>query len=301
MLKALVKELVMLENIKLTIFLDGRFNFLSFPESINCIYISASESFAKMLPLLIEQHDAVWPVAPESDSVLYDLSVLVEEKAVQLLNSSSTAVAICADKLLTAGRLKSEGIEGVNTVLLSKFSQQFLPPWVVKPKAAEGCEGTVFVANQTALNQLRRLLAVPADYIIQPYIDGQLLSLSCLFKGGKAWLLCCNRQNVSIHNNKFSLQSCEVNISEENNQIYQNLINQIASVISGLWGYVGIDIIHPQFSEPLVLEINPRLTTSYVGINQALGVNVAEQVVAMVSDDPVINKTLNQSFKVSIV
>jgi predicted ATP-grasp superfamily ATP-dependent carboligase len=36
-------------------------------------------------------------------------------------------------------------------------------------------------------------------------------------------------------------------------------------VIPGLAGYVGIDLLLPDGGDPLIVEINPRLTTSYVG------------------------------------
>jgi predicted ATP-grasp superfamily ATP-dependent carboligase len=41
-----------------------------------------------------------------------------------------------------------------------------------------------------------------------------------------------------------------------------------------LWGYAGIDLILTA-GGPVILEINPRLTTSYVGLRQATGENPA--------------------------
>jgi predicted ATP-grasp superfamily ATP-dependent carboligase len=47
-----------------------------------------------------------------------------------------------------------------------------------------------------------------------------------------------------------------------------------------LFGYVGVDLIATD-SCPVVLEINPRLTTSYVALKDALGANPAAQVLAL--------------------
>ena len=44
-------------------------------------------------------------------------------------------------------------------------------------------------------------------------------------------------------------------------------------------GYVGVDLVlgrEPDGSEDVVIEINPRLTTSYVGLRAAARTNLAE-------------------------
>ena len=48
----------------------------------------------------------------------------------------------------------------------------------------------------------------------------------------------------------------------------------------GLWGYAGVDLIVSD-QGPVVLEVNPRLTTSYAGLSQALNMNVAEKILAL--------------------
>ena len=55
---------------------------------------------------------------------------------------------------------------------------------------------------------------------------------------------------------------------------------QYPAAIPSLRGYVGIDFIQTE-EGPMVLEINPRLTTSYCGLRSALGVNVADLVLQL--------------------
>jgi hypothetical protein len=47
----------------------------------------------------------------------------------------------------------------------------------------------------------------------------------------------------------------------------QDLVRKTAATLPGLRGYVGFDVMLPRNhpDQPLVVEINPRLTTSYVG------------------------------------
>jgi len=55
---------------------------------------------------------------------------------------------------------------------------------------------------------------------------------------------------------------------------------------SGLKGYVGVDMILTD-EEPVIIEINPRLTVSYVGLRKAMNFNPAEIII-----DAVIGRKL---------
>lgn len=293
MLMALVNKLVTLSDIQLTLLLDKRCKDIELPDNIKIVWVSSNQHLYDTLPTLIEKSDWVWVIAPEMDFHLYNISKLVEEKGKYLLNSSAKAVAICSDKLLTIQVLNKQKIETVAAIQLDKFSQNWIAPWVIKPKDGAGCLNCFFVANENEFSQRWQQIESKSDYLIQPFMKGKAFSLSCLFKDGDAWLLCCNLQHISIKQGQFKLNACEVNISIANKKPYQQLIKKVAKAIPGLWGYVGIDILQPEFAPPMVLEINPRLTTSYIGIADTLGINVAKVVIDMVSDDPVLTNTRN--------
>lgn len=294
MLKALIDELALLSTIQVTVLLDWRFNQLELAENMTAVFISKGQSVYDFLPALIKDSDYVWPIAPEMDCILQKITQQIEEGNKKLLNSSLMAVSICSDKLLTYQILKDQGITVVDSVDLDTFLPAFSGCWVIKPKEGAGCLNSYYISNKYELAKITKQIQQKSDYIVQPFIEGESLSLSCLFKNGKAWLLCCNRQQVSIKQSKFELEACEVNIATNKTELYQQMIGQVASAIPALWGYVGIDIIQPASDYPLILEINPRLTTSYVGIGKALGVNVAKVVLDMVDSDPSFKKTLNE-------
>jgi len=301
MLKALLSDLVSLPHIQLTLLLDCRNSKLEIPEKIKIVWVSNEQNVYQLLPELIEASDLVWPIAPEIDLELYKVSVLVESKAKRLLNSSSQAVASCSDKFLTAQMLKKNGLAVVETHQLASFSLIMDGgAWVIKPKDGVGCLNSYFITSQNEFDRINVQIEDKAHYIIQPYIAGEALSLSCLFKNGKAWLICCNRQQVAIKQKKFELEACEVNISTNKRQLYQQLIEKIAQSILGLWGYVGIDIIQPEFDMPLILEINPRLTTSFAGINKATGLNIGKEVINLVDNKPTIQQTHNKQITIQL-
>jgi len=57
----------------------------------------------------------------------------------------------------------------------------------------------------------------------------------------------------------------------------QGLADLLMNLIPGLRGFVGVDYIET-VAGPVVLEINPRLTTSYVAMSDSLGINTAQLI-----------------------
>jgi len=48
----------------------------------------------------------------------------------------------------------------------------------------------------------------------------------------------------------------------------------------GLWGLCGVDFVETG-AGPVVIEVNPRLTTSYAGLHRAIGINPAHLVLEL--------------------
>jgi predicted ATP-grasp superfamily ATP-dependent carboligase len=55
----------------------------------------------------------------------------------------------------------------------------------------------------------------------------------------------------------------------------------VAAAIPGLSGFVGVDMIVDR-QGPVILEVNPRLTSCYPGLSRSLGANVAEMLLGSV-------------------
>ena len=158
---------------------------------------------------------------------------------------------------------------------------------------------TEIVETQAEFLDVLQTLEQRDRWIIQPLQMGKAVSLSCFCKDGRGWVICCNQQNIEIENRQFVLKGCLVNIPSPFWDDYQLIVSKIAAALPGLWGYIGVDIIETVHG-PRILEINPRLTTSYVGIKQATGISVAEQVITMLHSDPELLPDRNQTFQVTV-
>jgi tyramine---L-glutamate ligase len=112
-------------------------------------------------------------------------------------------------------------------------------------------------------------------------------SLCLLCRGGDARLLSCNLQRIAVANDEFHLLGCIVNGMTDGQMRYARMARAIAAAVPDLWGLVGVDFIASE-QGPLLLEINPRLTTSYAGLKSSLGENPAALVLELIEERALI-------------
>jgi predicted ATP-grasp superfamily ATP-dependent carboligase len=220
----------------------------------------------------LEQAEAAWVIAPETGGALERLTRRVEESGRPLLGCGSAAVALTASKRATAEALVAAGLAVVPTFA----AVDEIPPlpglWVVKPDDGAGAEDTVRCWDaDAAAERMRRGL------VAQPWIEGDNLSLSLLCARGDARLLTINRQQIAIEDERLLLRAITVNALRDADGMYARLARRIAAAIPTLFGWVGVDLILTD-DGPMILEINPRVTTSYCGLRAARGVNPAALV-----------------------
>ena len=226
--------------------------------------------------------DALWPIAPETKGALERLCNMAEKKGIILLAGNPSAIHAAAGKRTTAEILSRGGVTVVPTYEVGKAIPPSSTGWVIKPDDGVGAEDTHHFRD---LENMRRWLTSHPGYIVQPYVDGDVASLSILCRNGLASLLSCNRQRVAISGGEIRILALEVGGMEEHRGAFSRLSDAIASLLPGLWGYNGIDVVCSR-EGIVVLEINPRLTTSYVGLGESLDRNPAKLVLDLLEDGP---------------
>jgi len=299
MLQALLNELKCLPELELILPLDRRCAAIDYPADCEIVWVESTACMSTLLTDLVKRCDAVWPIAPETGGTLAEIAKIAEQVGKTLLLSDVQTIAICSDKLSTCRVLLDAGIAAVETLALTDMSTRMpFSRCVLKPRDGVGCEGSYVVDDIQGYAAALKRVGKVEQYVVQPYLDGDAVSLSCLFRRGAAWLLSCNQQQIRLENGAFTLDGCLVNAENSYLAFYRDLIGAVAKAMPGLWGYVGIDVIEMPDRGPIILEINPRLTTSYVGVKPATGINVAEQVLTLLDGEPKFNARQNQSFLV---
>jgi len=226
--------------------------------------------------------DAFWPIAPETDGAMERFCHMAKERDVVLLASTPEAIRIMTSKRATAALLSEGGVTVVPCYSAGGDLPSAQEGWVVKPDDGAGAEDTRYLQDP---GEARGWLGNHPGHIAQPYMEGEVASLSLLCRAGEASLLACNRQRITITHGDIRVQAIEVGGMEERREEFSALGDSIAALLPGLWGYNEVDVICG--TEGLtVLEINPRLTTSYVGLSESLGVNPAALVLDLLGEKP---------------
>jgi predicted ATP-grasp superfamily ATP-dependent carboligase len=73
----------------------------------------------------------------------------------------------------------------------------------------------------------------------------------------------------------------------------QKLALRAIAPVDGISGYVGVDLVlgdPPDGSGDVAIEINPRLTTSYVGLRALAEFNLAETLLALALHRPLADR-----------
>jgi predicted ATP-grasp superfamily ATP-dependent carboligase len=242
------------------------------------VWVGAGADFAALWQAQLCACDALWPIAPETGGILENLCLEAEQAGKLLLSSPAAAVRLAADKLACLRRLEAYGLPVVPSV---SWQAGEAPPqvlagslrYVIKPRDGVGCAGICISDDPAGFEPGE----AAQEWIMQPLIEGEALSLSLLCAQGEARLLSVNRQWIAQTETGFFLQGCEVNALADTGGVWSALGAAIAHAAPELWGYVGVDLLLST-EGPRILEINPRLTTSYAGLHAALAANPAAWV-----------------------
>lgn len=246
-------------------------------EVTKCEVVQPNDNVWKIWETQIKRADAVWLIAPETDGLLHYLTQMAVRHGKQILGCGLVSIKVTSEKLTTCLALQKAGISTIPTHTFDSW-QKSNQAWLAKPNDGAGCGDTVCFDNSDELQDWLLQKDRQHSHVIQAYQEGTHASISCVMHQGKAAVLSCNTQLISIENKVLMFKGCVINGMKAHWQQFQIVAQKIAQAMPDLAGYVGIDVIVKE-NEVCVVEINPRLTTSYAGLHQATGVNLAELII----------------------
>jgi len=210
--------------------------------------------------------DAGLVIAP--DHLLFGFTRILEEQT-RNLGCSSLVAAVCADKVRTGQILARHGVAVPETGGAGLR--------VVKPVHGCGARGV-------------RITEEPPgeDEFAQRYIEGEHLSASlvgsmnvgeaCLYYSGRPPLvLALNRQLVELEGGAFRYLGGETPVEHPRGEELLAAARKAVTVL-GCQGYAGVDMVAGD--RVYVVDVNPRITTSIVGITAVMEEEIAEILVA---------------------
>lgn len=273
MLNALVADLAAIGGHDIVTTADYRWP-LALPRRVDVVTI---RPHAAPLPdHLVSSADAVWLIAPETDGCLEKLTARIEATGRMLLGSASVAIRRAADKERLPRRLARCGVAHPRTRLLRRgvdpreIARLLGYPVVVKPDRGAGCCGVSLVRNARELATKLAQGFGPAKGrpLLQQYVRGVPASVSLLCDGRRAVALAINAQAIRA-GAAFSYAGGCTPLDHPLAERAIAAAIRTCEQFPGLRGYVGVDLVLTE-ADAIVIEINPRVTTAYLGVRSAI-------------------------------
>jgi len=229
---------------------------------------------------LCTESDAVLVIAPEFNALLADRQTWAARRGTHCLGSSPGAIELAADKLRLAAHLKQHGLPTIEAEELPGSAAAWSWPagddaasasWVVKPRFGAGSLHTYRVESRDDFEAVRRAYAeLGASWpaIRQPYVKGEAASVGVLVGRDPFHIdvFPPGTQRLS-DDGRFQYLGGQISGAARLSPEHEDIVRRACESIPGLAGYAGLDILFPA-DDPerlVIVEINPRLTTSYLG------------------------------------
>lgn len=275
MVSALAGDFARLDGIGVTCLRDGR---VERQRSLGCrwIEVNSAEAHRREFDRCAAAADWSVVIAPEIDGILLDRCRRVNEVGGRLLGPSVDLIALASDKQRTAERLQTAGVSvprGRPFASGDAWPRDFAYPAVWKPRDGAGSVGILLVEDwrspaRSPAGRAGRLEAfcrgIPAS-----------VALVCGPAGCTALPAC--RQHIS-DDGRLRYLGGSVPLPSPYAERAVRLAERAVAALEKPLGYLGVDLVLGESadgSEDLVIEINARLTTSYLGLRALCRQNLA--------------------------
>lgn len=253
-------------------------------ENLEVIQVDSAAACAATYSSLLEQVDASLIVAPECHQRLYRLAMQAAQVNAAALNAEPQAIALCSDKLALWSLFQRHHIPSIPTVLLADPCVLKTFPEaenvVVKPRDGAGSWNVHWIRREELPKMLActgaESQAVP-EMIVQPAMAGDACSVGCFFDDQTQQLTCLPVASQRLSSDgRLKYQGGTIQAHSGHEARVEEMVRRCVDAVPGLRGYFGIDFIcPPSGGEPVIVEINPRVTSSYLGYRAATRMNLS--------------------------
>lgn len=285
MLKSLIEDFIT-EGHSVTTILDSRFPIQNyFPIEIDkVIHISQLDELEHIINQLSSSIDAAYIIAPENNKILQTILKMIKKSGIVSLNCSISGINKVYNKSNLSKLLKKYNIKTPKSIkfkisdklaiVKKNIKQNFCYPIIIKPSKGINCEGMSLIQNEQELKKAILKIKTQTtnkDVIAQEFIKGTNSSINVLASDNKAIAISLNKQRIDFGNpNNKSEYVGGIIPFESPFEVAKTIVESI----KGLIGFIGIDIILTD-DDIVIVDINPRITTSYVGLKKVIKINMA--------------------------
>jgi predicted ATP-grasp superfamily ATP-dependent carboligase len=227
-------------------------------------------------------------IAPETDNVLFDQSRRVEKAGRRLLSPCSAIVEIATNKETTAERLSAWGVPVPAGQIVRPGEA---PPigfgrCVLKPIDGCGSQDVRYFEIREAVRAACAALDRPMR--LETYVPGLAASVAVLCGPNEQRALPACQQRLT-KDGRFTYLGGRTPLAADLDARARKLAQAAVGTLPNPVGYIGVDLVLGEAadgSEDYVIEINPRLTTSYVGLRASCHENLAAAMLTIAAGRP---------------
>ena len=281
MVTAVANGLARLENVHPIVMLDRRldqFARVGFHQGCQLTWVDSSRTEQQTFDRLAAAADWTILVAPEWDDILLNRAKRCLDLGGRLLGPGPELIELAADKVALADYFDQQDLPVPVGCLLERCDSlptNFHYPAILKPRFGAGSAGLQWIED-------------PADkvvwdsrfsqYRLEEYCPGKPVSVALLMGPASSHVLPACRQHLS-DDRAFHYQGGSVPLADSLAKRAEALAWRAADILPDAFGYLGLDmVLGEEESADCIIEVNPRLTTSYVGLSQLTDDNLAEMM-----------------------
>jgi predicted ATP-grasp superfamily ATP-dependent carboligase len=242
------------------------------------VYPEAEDDFESAVDTLSKGSDAGIVIAP--DDRLCELTEVVESNTLNL-GCPSECVKICADKMQATKILQDEGVPVPRLVPDNEVRTEGAEKGVYVKKPRYGCASEdIFILNGKGTPEGVAFCGDNHDYIVTEFIKGEDISSSVVVGRSSVLPLTINRQFIRVERGRLLYEGGSVPhcVGRDAEKEIMSISKKVVTLLR-CKGYVGIDFVLGDDGTAYVVDINPRPTTSIMGIAEVLNYEVAELIV----------------------
>ena len=294
MMTALVKDFSEIPNVEVVSTLDDRLTSV-IPSlfELDNVYLEtiSVSSHLSTFERLCHTSDCVLVIAPESCGILEQMTRAAADRGARLLSPDLETVSLFGNKQKTAAWLESHnipttiGTEGNSLADFQDLKDEFSFPAVLKPVDGAGSMDLRMVRTLDELQQLK--WRDHGSYRLESFVPGIPASVSVLLGNSSHHPIILHPCQQLLRSDTLEYQGGRLLPHGEFCRRAMALADRVASEIAKRLpdsrGYLGIDMVLGDGSEgsvDRVIEINPRMTTSYVGLRAATNQNLANAILS---------------------
>jgi tyramine---L-glutamate ligase len=282
MIAAVATDFAALKGVEVVTLRDSR---LAAFHPLGCRVVEVSSTAAErwVIERLAAEADWTLLIAPEIGGALLERCQWIEAAGGRLLSLGSELVALASNKQLTAQRLAEMEVPVPRGMVLlpgrSAGWADFPFPAVIKP--LDGC-------GSIGVRRIESAGGIPwhplhGPHRLEAFVPGMAVSVAVLCGPAGCFALPACQQRLT-DDGTFAYLGGRLPLAAECDARARRLAVAAVSALPAPQGYLGIDLVLGEAADgsgDRVIEINPRLTTSYVGLRSLARSNLAAAMLAV--------------------